>query len=93
MPMFTIGKLVMTRTINDTIADNEDFAKEIASVLRRYLAADWGDLSLSDKKANDSAVETGYDRIFAAYNTTEGKIYITTEWDRSYSTVMFAQEY
>jgi hypothetical protein len=62
-------------------------------VLHRYISADWGDLSLGDKKANDNAVETGNDRILAAYNTSEGKVYITTEWDRSYTCVMFAEDY
>jgi len=88
-----MGNLVMTRAINDTIADNESFAKEITSALRRYISADWGDLPLSDKKANDSAVETGEDRILAAYKTTEGKVYIITEYDRSHTTILFAGEY
>ena len=93
MSIFTMGNLVMTRAINDTIADNESFAKEITSALRRYISADWGDLSLRDKSLNDSAVETGTDRILAAYHTTKGKVYIVTEWDRSYTTIMFAQDY
>ena len=90
---FEIGTLVFTRTINDAIADNEKFAEEITSALRRYINAEWGDLSLSDKKANDNAVKTGDDRILAAYHTTNGKIYIITEWDRSYTTILFAYEY
>ena len=93
MPNFKLGNLVMTRTINDTIADSEDFSKEIMSVLRRYTSEDWGDLSLGDKQLNDSAVNTGNDRILAAYRTTKSKVYISTEWDRSYTCIMFADEY
>jgi len=90
---FEIGTLVFTRTINDTIADNKKFAEEITSALRSYINAEWGVLSLSDKKANDSAVKTGEDRILAAYHTSKGKVYIITEWDRSYTTILFAYEY
>ena len=83
----------MTRTLNDNIASNEGFAKEITSALHRYISGDWGDLPLCDKKANDDAVKTVNDRILAAYMTSEGKIYIITEWDRSYTTILFADEY
>ena len=33
------------------------------------------------------------DRILARYSTAEGDIYIITEWDRSYTTFMFCDEY
>jgi hypothetical protein len=93
MSKFSMGNLVMTRTINDTITESAVFADEINSALRRYVLCDWGDLCDDDKKLNDDAVETGEDRIFAAYVTTEGKIYIITEWDRSYTTILFPNEY
>ena len=32
-------------------------------------------------------------RVLAAYNSTKGKIYIITEHDRSYTTLLFANEY
>ena len=93
MPVFNIGKLMMTRAVNETIAANEAFAKEILSALRRYISADWGDLGKDDKELNDSALSTGLDRIVAAYSTSEGKIYIITEHDRTYTTILFSSEY
>ena len=93
MSGFSIGKLVMTRTINDTIAANEGFAVEILTALRRYVSADWGNLSKEDKKLNDDALKTGIDRIVAAYITNKGKVYVITEHDRSYTTILFADEY
>lgn len=45
-----------------------------------------------DKQMNDDALSTG-NRIFAAYHTCKGKIYIITEWDRSATTILFADEY
>ena len=90
---FEIGTLVFTRTINDTIADNEKFAIEILTALRRYVSADWGDLCKEDKKLNDNALKTELYRVVAAYITNKGKVYIITEWDRSYTTILFADEY
>lgn len=46
-----------------------------------------------DKKKNDKAIASGEDRILASYKTSEGQIFIITEWDRSYTTIMFADEY
>jgi hypothetical protein len=83
----------MTRNINDTIADNEAFSKEILTALRRYVACDWGDLCKEDKGLNNSAVKSGNDRILAAYSTSEGKVYIITEYNREYTTILFAEEY
>ena len=93
MSSFNIGRLVMSRTINDTATDNTQFAKDITTAMRRYLSTDWGDLCKADKMLNDKAVKTGLDRILAAYDTDEGKVYIITENDRSYTTILFANEY
>ena len=90
--MFKTGTLVMTQGIKAETDRNPIFIKEILTALDRYKANDWGDLSDNDKEANEEALKYG-DRIFAAYNTTKGKIYIITEWDRSATTVLFASEY
>ena len=93
MSKFNMGTVVMTRTVNNTIADNEQFAKEIMASLLKYTDCDWGDMCQEDKKLNDSAVKSGLNRILAAYKTSEGKVYIITEHDRSYTTILFANEY
>ncbi|MBQ6144022.1 MAG: hypothetical protein IJI84_06080 [Clostridia bacterium] len=46
-----------------------------------------------DKEMNDKAVRTDDGRIFAAYDTSEGKVYIVTEHDRSATTILFAHGY
>lgn len=87
------GKWVMTRGINDTVADDIQFSKEVLNCIRRHMSNDWGDLCDEDKKYNERAIETNQDRIFSAYNTSQGRIYIITEWNRSYTTILFANEY
>ena len=84
----------MTRTINDTIAENEQFAKDIARALKMYKEADFSDMEYEeDIQMNYDAIKSGEDRIFATYNTCEGKVYIITEWDRSVTTILFPDEY
>lgn len=62
--------------------------------LARYMRGDWGDLGAEDREMNDNAVkEPQSDRILARYNLKCGSIYIITEWDRSYTTLMFCNEY
>lgn len=57
--MFKTGKVYMTRGINDTIADNEKFSKEVIQALQKYKAHNWGDLCEEDKQLNDEAVING----------------------------------
>ncbi len=93
MYKFNTGKLMQTRAVAETCKENLQFEEEVTTVVKRYLNRDWGDLDPEDKEMNDRAVITGDDRILAAYHTCEGKIYIITEWDRSYTTILFADEY
>lgn len=88
-----LGKTVMTSGVNNKIAESEKFAREIKICMEKYITCDWGDLCNEDKEMNDNALRNGNDRILAAYDTSEGKIYIITEQDRSYTTILFTHEY
>jgi hypothetical protein len=88
-----MGSVVMTRRINDKIASSTRFAKEIITALKRYAICDWGDLIDCDIQLNDNAVKKGQDKILAAYKTSQGKVYMITEWDGSVTTLLFADEY
>lgn len=94
MTRFNLGRVVMTRGINDDIAENAEFAKDVLNSLRRYAAADFSDMEYEeDIQMNYDAIENGDNRILASYETCEGKIYIITEWDRSYTTILYPHEY
>lgn len=92
---FKLGKLVMTKRIADKAkdVDNLRFACEVDVALSRYIKCDWGDTCEEDAELNDEAVKNGDDRILAVYNTSQGKIWIITEWDRSVTTILFPDEY
>ena len=92
MLMFDTGKIVTTIGIKEATKDDENYANEIFNYFVRYLNGDWGNLCQEDIDANNEAILNG-NRVLAAYNSTKGKIYIITEHDRSYTTLLFANEY
>ena len=89
-----LGKLVITCTIQEEMSTNLKFYNYIMKCLKRYIENDWGEMVEDDKKLNDLALENNDERILAAYKSEEfSKVYIITEWDRSYTTILYANEY
>lgn len=88
MSRFNLGEVVMTRTIADELDE-----KDIIGIVKRHSECDWGDLCEEDKRMNDVAIETGEDRILSKYTINNKNVYIVIEWDRSVTTVLFADEY
>lgn len=89
---FMLGRIVWTRKINDLVAESGKFAKEICNIMNRYCGKDWGEMSEEDKELNNKTI-TCNERVFASYQTSQGKVYVITEWDRSITTILFASEY
>ena len=91
---FPMGKLLMTRGVNDRVADDTEFSKFVLESLRRHARGDWGDLCQEDKGENEYALRQGNLRIFSAYESNGlPKIWIITEADRSATTILFPEEY
>lgn len=86
--LFELGKVVCTSRINNTIG-----IFKASSYIARHVNGDFGDLCEEDKQMNLEAIKSGDDRILSAYETEDGKIYVITEWDRSVTTVLYADEY
>ena len=89
---FKHGMVVMTKGISDAMEGNFKFFNEVMIAFNRYVDCDWGDLCDEDKATNEDALKNGY-RLFAKYKTSEGPIWIITEWDRSMTTILFPDEY
>ena len=87
-PLFSLGTIVTTRTI----AESVDAAK-VANMIRNHATGDFGILEKDDIDMNKAAIKNGDDRILSAYIVNGEKVYVITEWDRSYTTVLFANEY
>lgn len=90
---FELGYVVMTRGIADAMENSELFKTEVDKAFEKYMNCDWGDTCEEDVEMNNEAVKTGEDRILAVYKTDKGKIWIITESDRSYTTILFSNEY
>jgi len=59
---FDLGKLVVTRRINNMVGENVQFSKDVISAIRRYCCRDWGDLCEEDKLANN-ILTMGYGKV------------------------------
>ena len=91
-PKFKLGRCVITPGARDAL---QAAGKEAGVYIMRHRCGDWGDLEDSDKAANDADLNPDDPgRILSAYQVTpELKIWINTEWDRSYTTVLLPSEY
>jgi hypothetical protein len=92
MRKFDLGSIVYTKGIGELI--KQVGIEEIRKCVARHSQCDWGNLDEEDKQLNDSAVVDG-GRILSAYEIGENKvkIWIITEADRSYTTILLPEEY
>lgn len=87
---FALGRVVATRNCLDHLVS---IGVSALPYLDRHQRGDWGNLGNSDKKVNDHAVLYG-GRILSKYLLKDGTpIYVVTEADRTYTTVMLVGDY
>jgi len=87
--MFPLGHLAITPGAMEALSKTSISAD---SIIQRHVLGDWGDVTGSDQKANDLAVEMG-GRILSAYFLPDRtKIWVTTEPDRSGTTILLPEE-
>lgn len=89
-PLFELGQVVATPGAMNLISDaREDYVKFI----HQHVSGNWGALDKHDKDLNDMAVLNG-SRILSAYLIgVRDKIWIITEADRSFTTILLPSEY
>jgi len=96
--MLTLGQVVYTASISNATSTNLYHRVFILECLLKHLNYDFGILSNEDHNANMSAIQNG-GRVLSIYLIPEElkidqeKIYIITEADRSYTTVLYPCEY
>lgn len=96
---FEGGRIVISQGAN-TLRDK---GLNVHELLQRHFLGDDGDVSEKDHARNLNArcvyamsvLDGGEkaERVFSSYLTTHGKVWIITEHDRSYTTVMLPSEY
>ena len=87
---FRLGHVVATPGALEALEE----AGEIAHpYLFKHMTGDWGIVCEEDKASNEAAIEEG-SRILSAYILSTGvKIWIITEWNRSYTTLLLPEDY
>lgn len=89
-PLFPLGQIVATPGALQALAKA---SQTPFALLRRHQSGDWGDVPPEDKQENDFSVQQGL-RILSAYTLNTGvKLWLITEADRSYSTLLLPSEY
>lgn len=88
--LFALGQVVMTQGVAGLNMD-------VSPYLARHARGDWGTLDESEAEQNEMAVKTGT-RILSAYDVpildgNSCRIWIITESDRSYTTILLPAEY
>lgn len=86
---FKLGNVVITRGCLEFLNDKD---MTPLPYYRRHASGDWGKLCDEDKRLNDQALIDG-GRLLSAYEVAGEKIYVITEWDRSVTTMLLADEY
>jgi len=90
MIRFPLGRVVATPGALRALEKAEQLPAEF---LDRHVNGDWGDVPDEDKQENEFSVEQGF-HILSAYTTSAGeKIWVITEADRSYTTILLPSEY
>lgn len=89
-PLFPLGQTVATPGALEALGQA---GESPAPYLGRHQRGDWGDLDDLDKQANEDALVHGA-RLLSAYvlPTTE-RMWIITEADRAYTTLLLPGEY
>ncbi len=86
----SLGKVYATPEALHVI---EEAGHEVVEFVVKHNSCDWGDVCEEDRKLNDLAVQNG-DRVLSAYTLRNGaRVWVITEADRSYTTVLLPHQY
>ena len=93
MRKFESGTICLTSLVSDRMYQDELFNDFLHRAIDRHLSGDWGDMCEEDKALNEEAVRLGNERIMSVYKQNGDTLWIITEADRSYTTILFPDEY
>lgn len=89
-PLFTLGRIVATPGALQVLAKANQEPREFLS---RHMRGDWGELDADDVRENQFSLTHGF-RLVSSYTTAIGdKLWIITEADRRFTTLLLPEEY
>jgi hypothetical protein len=86
-PQFEVGQVVATPAVLDHIT-----YEDVITLLRLHTHGYWNHMHPEDLAANEEAVTDG-NRVVSIHFVRGEKVWVITEWDRSYTTLLFPHEY
>ena len=89
---FDEASIYRTKGIDIACKVSKTFEKEVMIALSKFMRLDYGETSFEDKLVNDDAVKH-LDRVIAAYETIQGKIWVENGDRYTTVTVLFPSEY
>jgi hypothetical protein len=90
LPLFPLGRVFATPGALESL---EQYNESACRLLVRHQHGDWGDVSESDREANDNDVNAG-GRLLSSYKLSpQCKLWVITESDRSATTILLPWEY
>ena len=90
IPRFPLGQIVATPGALEALTEA---GERPATLLKRHLTGDWGEVDEHDRRENDRSLADGC-RLLSAYTLSTGtKLWIITEADRSSTTLLLPSEY
>lgn len=89
-PAFDLGQVVATP---EALAYATLHGIDLGGLLARHQSGDCGDTDEDDTLANLAAIVSQADRVFSVYRVGPGAIWLITEWDRSYTTILLPENY
>ena len=93
--LFKLGQVVMTAGIEALLEGERSKLNgiDLTQLLYRHQCGDDGDVGAEDHEANQLAIKQGDLRVFSVYKLEMVTVWIITEHDRSYTTVLLPEEY
>ena len=91
--LFTTGQVIQTKGLYSLLENNPTRHNEVVAAFNQYVTGNWGNTCPEDAAMNNEAVRTGNDRIVAKCKLSFADIFIITEIDRSYTTILLCDEY
>lgn len=87
-----VGQVLVTKRVAELVRENQEFALFVQKSLDRYRKGDWGDMNDEARRLNKRFLESSM-RLFSSYGSERfPEIWITTDPDKSCSTIMFPDE-
>ena len=87
---FDMGDIVVTHEAHFSL---EVRGRHPFQLLARHVEGDWGNVSKHQAMENEQSADLGSGRILSTYDIEDGRFYVTTEPDRSSTTIFLPDDY